>query len=235
MHYAIIAAGDGSRLVAEGISQPKPLVRINGVAMIERLLRIFAENNAESVSVIVNEGMTEVRDFLQGWASAERLKSLGIGEFNLLVKSTPSSMHSFYHLSKLIGARKVCLTTVDTIFRASDFAAFIGKAEGKDGLFAVTPYIDDEKPLYVELDGSQIVGFHDNGDYKFVSGGIYCLDTKKAFPVLERCIANGVSRMRNYQRALLEAGVKIEAYVFEEILDVDHSNDIKKAEAFLLS
>ena len=234
MHYAIIAAGDGSRLVSEGVLQPKPLVLINGVPMIERLMRIFAENDAESISVIVNTGMTEVRQFLEGWATDENLRNLGIGRFNLVVESTPSSMHSFYRLSKVIDARYVCLTTVDTIFTSRQFAEFINRIEDKDGVFAVTPYIDDEKPLYVEVsDDFRIIGFHDQGNYDLVSGGIYCLDTAKAFPILKNCIENGISRMRNYQRALIASGMNIEAYVFPKIMDVDHAADIKKAEFFL--
>ena len=34
MHYAIIAAGEGSRLAQEGVARPKPLVLLNGVPMI---------------------------------------------------------------------------------------------------------------------------------------------------------------------------------------------------------
>lgn len=241
MHYAIIAAGDGSRLVSEGISLPKPLVRINGVPMIERLIRIFAQNNPESISVIVNEGMTEVQDFLRSLVTDKMLLDLGIGEYNLVIKSTPSSMHSFYELSNVIDAEQLCLTTVDTIFTPQDFAKFISKVGQKsDGLFAVTPYIDDEKPLYVEVDAKsqkekkgKILGFHDSGNYDFVSGGIYVLNTDKAFPVLDKCIAEGQHRMRNFQRSLLSAGLNIEAYVFDKIMDVDHASDIDKANAFL--
>ena len=39
MKYAIIAAGLGSRLQSEGVSLPKPLVKLNGEAMIDRLAR----------------------------------------------------------------------------------------------------------------------------------------------------------------------------------------------------
>lgn len=236
MHYAIIAAGDGSRLVSEGVLQPKPLVRINGIPMIERLMRIFAKNNAESISVIVNEGMSEVQEFLHGWSSAENLKDLGIGKFNLVVESTPSSMHSFYSLSKVIEAEYVCLTTVDTIFKEEQFAEFINQFKSQkdiDGYFAVTPFVDDEKPLYVETCESQIIGFHDNGNFSYVSGGIYCLNTTKAFPVLRHCIETGVHRMRNFQRALIEAGMDIKAFVFPKIMDVDHAEDILKAHSFL--
>ena len=55
MDYAIIAAGEGSRLAQEGVKWPKPLVRLNGVALIDRLIDIFLRNNATSISIIVNE------------------------------------------------------------------------------------------------------------------------------------------------------------------------------------
>ena len=41
MNYAIIAAGEGSRLVQEGVTLPKPLVKLNGVEMIRRLIDIM--------------------------------------------------------------------------------------------------------------------------------------------------------------------------------------------------
>ena len=47
MKYAIIAAGEGSRLAAEGITVPKPLVEVNGEYLIDRLIRIFMQNDAE--------------------------------------------------------------------------------------------------------------------------------------------------------------------------------------------
>ena len=55
MDYAIIAAGEGSRLAQEGVKWPKPLVRLNGVALIDRLIDVFLKNNATSISIIVNE------------------------------------------------------------------------------------------------------------------------------------------------------------------------------------
>ena len=46
MHFAIIAAGLGSRLGSEGALQPKPLVDIGGRPMIRRLIDILASNGA---------------------------------------------------------------------------------------------------------------------------------------------------------------------------------------------
>ena len=39
MKFAIIAAGEGSRLQQEGVELPKPLVKVCGEALIDRLIR----------------------------------------------------------------------------------------------------------------------------------------------------------------------------------------------------
>ncbi len=230
MNYAIIAAGEGSRLVQEGVKLPKPLVNLNGTPMIKRLIDIFMRCNATSLSIIVNEEMHQVREYLE---------SLDIPvPFRLVVKSTPSSMHSFYEVSRHFEEGKFCLTTVDTIFHEEEFKKYIEAFEndstGADGFMAVTSFIDDEKPLYIDTDSDlNITAFKDAAwdGVKFISGGIYGL-TPPALRVLENCMENGVSRMRNYQRALVDAGLKLKAFPFEKIVDVDHAGDIETAAAF---
>lgn len=54
MKFAIISAGEGSRLSQEGVALPKPLVQLNGVAMIDRLIQIFVRNGADKVVIIIN-------------------------------------------------------------------------------------------------------------------------------------------------------------------------------------
>ena len=44
MNYAIIAAGEGSRLFQEGVQAPKPLVKVQDECLIDRLIRIFMQN-----------------------------------------------------------------------------------------------------------------------------------------------------------------------------------------------
>lgn len=233
MNYAIIAAGEGSRLAQEGVALPKPLVNLNGVPMIKRLIDIFMRCNATSLSIIVNEEMHQVREYLE---------SLDIPvPFKLVVKSTPSSMHSFYEVSRHFDDGKFCLTTVDTIFHEEEFKKYIDAFEndttGADGYMAVTSFIDDEKPLYIDTDSDlNITAFKDAPwmGVKYISGGIYAL-TPPALRVLEQCMANGVSRMRNYQRALVDAGLNLKAFPFEKIVDVDHAGDIETASAFVAS
>lgn len=229
MHYAIIAAGEGSRLQQEGVAWPKPLVRINGVPMIKRLIDMMMRLNPESLSIIVNEQMTQVSEYLRGLVLPVPLR--------LKVKSTPSSMHSFYEVAELIpdGARKFVLTTVDTIFRSDDFARYVTGFERdvpQGGYMGVTTYIDDEKPLYVDVDGDMRVTAYRDQPFegaKYISGGIYGL-TPEAIDILRRCMADGVSRMRNYQRALIADGYPLRACDFSKVIDVDHASDIAVAE-----
>ena len=232
MNYAIIAAGEGSRLAQEGVKKPKPLVELNGEPMIGRLINVFTRCNAESISIIVNNEMKEVKAYLD---------TLNPGvPFNVVVKSTPSSMHSFFELSRVMKKGKFCLTTVDTIFREDDFARYIAAFEAdtvSDGMMAVTPFIEDEKPLYVDVDNNMNIRAFRDAAYegaRFISGGVYALNDK-AITVLEDCMSRGIARMRNFQRALVDGGMKLKAYPFSKVLDVDHASDIAKAEEFLNS
>lgn len=233
MRFAVIAAGEGSRLQQEGVEQPKPLVPLCGEPMIERLLRIFVDCGATEIVVIVNEWSHDVREHLQNLRLPVPLR--------LVVKTTPSSMHSLHALSPYLRGERFCLTTVDTIFREEEFKSYIrhfveASDRGEvDGCMAVTPYVDDEKPLWVGVDKNmRITGFHDRqeGDDHLISGGIYCLGDK-ALDVLDHCMEQGMSRMRNFQRQLVAEGLTLDAYSIPKILDVDHKEDIAKAIAFI--
>ena len=228
MNFAILAAGEGSRLAQEGVDVPKPLVKIQNEAMIDRLIRIFNHCGAENIYIITNNLTPLTQDHLHQLQEANP-------KLHLIVKTTPSSMHSFYELRKVMDKGKFCLTTVDTIFREEEFKQYIQtwQESDEDGMMAVTDYIDDEKPLYIATDEDlYITGFFDKEPQRYISGGIYGLN-EKSFPVIDKCIREGQSRMRNFQRQLVKEGLTLKAYPFSKILDVDHASDIEKAEEFL--
>lgn len=229
MKYAIIAAGEGSRLAQEGVMPPKPLVSLCGTPLIERLIKIFSRNDADSINIIINRRQPDTLALLK---SLQKYFPL-----NIIVEDTPSSMHSLHVLSPYLRGGRFCLTTVDTVFREDEFSAYIENFinGNDDGLMAVTDYIDDEKPLYIETDDAMnIKSFTDTPpeNVKYISGGIYAL-SEKALDTLETCINAGQSRMRNFQRALIADGLSVKAYSFGKIIDIDHAEDIKKAESFL--
>ncbi|MCR5077047.1 MAG: NTP transferase domain-containing protein [Prevotella sp.] len=234
MKFAIIAAGDGSRLAQEGVKEPKPMVRVGGEMLVDRLIRIFMENGATEIVVICNERMTEVSRHLVNIQN-EGLRGRPV-PLRFIIKSTPSSMHSFHELSRYLNDGPFVLTTVDTIFNEDEFRDYVEAfrrkaADGCDALMGVTDYIDDEKPLYVGVSNHLTVnGYYDfpQPGSRYISAGIYGL-TPAALPVLDRCVEQGESRMRNFQRALVAAGLRIEAYPLTRVFDIDHAQDIEKA------
>lgn len=238
MKYAIIAAGEGSRLAQEGVKEPKPLVKIDGECLTDRLIRLFMNNGADEIVVICNDITTQVSQHL------EEIQNNGLNgqaiPLRVIVKTTPSSMHSFFEISDYLTDGPFCLTTVDTIFRESEFTAYIKDFKDSvgngsiDGMMGVTDFIDDEKPLYVGTDKDMnITGFLDeNNGCKYISGGIYGL-TPRTIEVLKKCVECGESRMRNFQRALVKAECRLKAKPFSKVLDIDHAMDITKAEEFL--
>ena len=237
--FGIIAAGDGNRIKTEGSLLPKPLVEIEGKPMIGRLVEIMQKCGARSVSVIVNSDMPEVIDYLNQEYLSQLSPASGC-ELKIMSAKTPSSMHSFHELLNLMKPTgKFVITTVDTIFTEEAFGRYVeffkNVPHGIDGVMGVTSYIDDEKPLYVEVEGRHRIEAYKDESFpgvKYVSAGIYGLQTS-AFPVLQECVSSGVNRMRNFQRKLLEKGLNLDAFDLGKVLDVDHIGDIEKANKFL--
>ena len=221
MRFGIISAGEGSRLASEGFSQPKPLVPICGVPMIERLVRIMNNCGADKIAVIVNGENPE---------TVSLLKSLPV---DLVVKKTPTPMHSMMELAPYLEGGSFCVTTVDTVFSESRFRTMMDEfsKSSLDGLMGVTSLIDDEKPLYVGVDNDMMItGFHDSQDgCRYVSAGIYALRSN-ALEILKGCLESGQTRMRYFQRQLLEAGLRLKAFDMGQVVDVDHVSDVARAQ-----
>lgn len=231
MNFAIIAAGEGSRLKAEGISIPKPLVKICGIPMIYRIISSAIQNGTSSISIIINESSEELNSYL---------KTIHVNiPLNIVVKSTPSSMHSLFELAKFFNKETLFLATTDSIFKEDEFAEYINfcKTHNEiDAVLAVTEYIDDEKPLSVKLNANnEIINFEDSiGENRYVTGGLYYFKSS-IFSEMDYALQLGTNRLRNFLRIILAKGYKIRVFPFKKIIDVDHINDIKNAEEFLMS
>jgi NDP-sugar pyrophosphorylase family protein len=229
MHAAIIAAGEGSRLRTEGVDISKPLVAVRGERMIDRLIRLAIGAGAESLSVIINEEMTDVRAHCEGLA-------LPI-PFNLVVRSTPGSMHSLFALAPFLRGAPFYCTTVDAIFPVSEFARYLACARQRrqsDGVLGVTDFIDDEKPLSVAMDDERrITCFADTRiGYTYATGGIYYF-SPRIFECIPEALDAKIIRLRDFLRMLVDREYSLHGFVFSKIIDVDHASDIAAAEQLL--
>lgn len=229
LDLAIIAAGEGSRLKAEGVLTPKALVPIGGVPLVERIIRSAVRHGAGSVRCIVNEESPALKEFL--------LESNFGASIDVTIRSTPSSLHSLAALAPKLQNAPFLLTTVDSIFKDEEFHQFLNYAttqERNDGTLAVTEFIDDEKPLFVEMDSEQrILRFMDERrGTQWITGGLYYFEPAVLGEIAE-AIRSGTSRLRNFLRLLAVKGYKLQGFPFSKIIDVDHLHDIQAAEEFL--
>ena len=234
MYYAILAAGEGSRLRNEGIVTPKPLVKLGEETLLGRLTRLLSHRaDCAGLSVIINsETAVAASENGEAW----------LRDTVVTVEETHGSMDSLSRLAPQIresGESHLCLMTVDSMWRPEEFDAYVkafADLDGSaDGLMAVTDYVDDERPLWVATDDEGwITGFYDNPveGQPYVSGGVYLLPTS-ALDILDECRDKGLHRMRDFQRALTANGLRLKAHPFETIIDIDHAADLEAARRLL--
>ena len=228
MKLAIIAAGESSRLRAEGVMIPKPLIHVGGMPMIERIIDVASRCGITEVCCIVNDRIAESCRYLSSRPDGPPV--------TLVTLTTPSSMHSLFALSPLLKDGPFCLTTADSVFREDEFRCFTQCGQTRndaDGLLAITQFIDDEMPLCVGIDEQmRITSFSDAKTSAWATGGLYWF-SPEIFALREEALQSGTHRLRNFLRLLLARGYRLFGYPFSTIVDVDHKADIAVAERFL--
>jgi NDP-sugar pyrophosphorylase family protein len=230
MKAGILAAGDGSRLVAAGIVTPKPLVKIGGLSLIERTLRALVDGGADEIAFVVNERMDSVVD-------AVRALRLPV-PVHPVIQTTPSSMHSLHALAPWLKDDRFVLCTVDSVMRTDEFCDFMQFHAVRtefEVLLSYTDFVDDENPLRIGLDGEdRVVALGPYAkDSPFVTLGLYGM-SPSIFPLLERAVGEGEQRLRNFLARLLSAGFGVHGRRISKGVDVDRVVDVQIAEAFLL-
>ena len=208
---------------------PKGLVPVQGVPLAGRTIRAFVRNGISRVAGIVNEESPELEEYL-------RRTDFGVS-VDILVRSTPSSMHSLFALAPFLDSSPFFLATVDAVYDPADLQSWIERCAADpdaDGVLAVTRFVDDEKPLYVELgENDRIVNIGDAAaGSSWITGGLYRF-SPRIFNEMERAGRLGLERLRKFQELLVNEGYSLYGHRFGTIVDVDHRADIATAEAYL--
>lgn len=220
----IIAAGEGRRLREAGFAMPKPLVPVGGVPLIESVIRNFVAVGVTSLVIIVNE---------QARHCVERVRSRFPDlEAEFIVKTTQSSLESLLEVSRRLGAGRTLISTVDACCRRADFVRFVEAALRRPpeaSVLAVTPFVADEKPLWVNVDQTGRVQDLGGPSGPLVTAGLYMLSER----------ARGASppplgRLREFLPWLLRQGELFYAETIETVVDVDRASDVALAEALAL-
>ena len=235
MHGLILAGGEGARLAAGGIRVPKPLVEVAGRPQIVGLLETFAALGCRSLTCAVRADFPAVTRLLDGRRFGPLL--------TVVECRTPSSLHTLVEGLRAVPAGPVFCSMVDTVMRPADWRAVFRATErhlegGAEMVLAVTPYVDDESPVYVIRGG----GGGGGDDVRAVSdepvhppcvtGGVYGLS-----PGIRRAAADAVSggghRMRGFLKAVVADGRRVAAVEVPRIIDIDRPSDLQHANAWL--
>jgi NDP-sugar pyrophosphorylase family protein len=217
----IIAAGDGSRLRATGFAMPKPLVPVAGVPLIEWVIENFRAAGITSLVIIVNEQGRACRDWV-----LERFPDLDV---DVIVKTTRSSLESFLEVSRRLAGDRAVISTVDAWCRPADFAGFVQAAlrrPAEASVLAVTPFVADERPLWVDVDAA--------GGIRRIGGPVGTHVTAGLYMLSERARAadpSTLGSLREFLAWLSAHGEPFYAETIEKVVDVDQQSDVVLAEA----
>jgi NDP-sugar pyrophosphorylase family protein len=225
---AVIAAGSGDRLRRAGIPQPKPLVPIAGVPLIERVLGALASVDIEDVALILNARSESDAAEQHCRCALPHLK------LEILRQNTPSSMESLFALAPYLQTGPFLLLTVDAIFGPRVLPALLDGWTARpnaDGVLAVHGYIDDEKPLRVRVDSMQRITAIGSAasDSPLITAGLY-LFTPRIFDEIAAARAAGYSALREFLSHLARHGYRLFARRVPKTVDVDRPEDILVAE-----
>ncbi len=231
MHGLILAGGEGSRLRKDGIRVPKPLVEVGGRPQIVRLVETLLSLGCESVTCLVRDTMSEVEEVLRS-DPATRATTVRWCR-------TPSSLHTLAEGFRTVPPGPVFCTMTDTIMKPADWRRLYAETRraldsGVDAVLAVTPYVDDERPLYVERNGqglaTRIGSLPTNPP--IVTGGVYGWSAAIR-PEADRACKEGMERMRAFLERLVTSGHRISTVEIDRIIDLDGQRDLEQARAWV--
>lgn len=225
MKAGIIAAGVGSRLAQGGIATPKPLVRVGGETLLGRAIREATQAGAERVAVITTPVFPEVERFLRAgpWPAP----------VDLVVWESPNSLQSLLALRPYLDA-PFLLLTVDGVFAPGALPRFAAQARQAPaaGALGLTTFQEDEKPLYVEVSPDGRVLSVGRGVSPFITAGCYFFEPR-VFDYEGAARARGLTALRQFLAFLVDEGFPLWGIEVGPAVDVDHPEDVARAEAFL--
>jgi NDP-sugar pyrophosphorylase family protein len=216
----VIAAGLGTRLRADGYRVSKPMTPVGGQPLIGHALDRFRAVGVQQLSVIINEGGEDCRQWLRDHAQDFDL--------DLIVRTTPSSYASFELVASRLAGAPAIITTVDAVMPVDAFRRFVESAarlQNDAFVLGLTGHVDDENPLWATLDedGRVVRLGGDHGSH--VTAGLYWLPARSVAQPSAR-----FDRLRDYLKWLVDGGRPVYGIVLPLVFDIDRAHDVEAAE-----
>ncbi len=216
----IIAAGQGTRLRADGYRVSKPMTPVGGQPLIGHALDRFRAVGVRQTTVIVNKGGDDCRRWLQDHAQDFDL--------DLIVRTTPSSYASFELVASRLAGAPAIITTVDAVMPIDAFQRFVESAARLPNdafVLGLTGHVDDENPFWATLDEDGRVRRLGGDRGSHVTAGLYWLPARGGAQPSAR-----FDRLRDYLKWLVDEDRPVYGIVLPIVFDIDRAHDVQAAE-----
>lgn len=228
MKAGIFAAGMGSRFLKAGWKEPKPLIPLNGKPLLGHVLENLFQAGIEEVGLLLNEEpfFDPVELFVNRLQGGLRIRTWR--------KTTRSSCESFFFLMNRLGSPPFLLSTVDTILPENALREFLTVRSYPSScrlVLAVTDFVHDEKPLWVEIneEGKVLKLGEAVSTKESVTAGLYLV----LKDLTETVSQKPYEALRGFLGELVEDGGDVRTKRFPMALDIDRPEDIRVAETLL--
>jgi CDP-L-myo-inositol myo-inositolphosphotransferase len=150
MKTIILAAGSGTRLRAEGLATPKPLMPLGGLSLLERAIRTALKAGSSEVLVVLGAYADQVRSTIE-----PRVKELPV-RFVVNDQWEKGNGTSVLAARPLLGSESALILMADHLLFARTLTALMERSKGGDNWMAI-----DRKRVVVDLDDATKVRLSD--------------------------------------------------------------------------
>lgn len=217
MNYAFIIPGNEQKFLHRNIISAQLLSKVNGIPIIDSLLNTCLNNNASSISCIINNSNYNLYEYL---------KNVKIKIPFHLIANDAEDILDYMSLvrSNLEGSPFVMIKPgyFDFANELGRMLDFVKSNNRNDSVIAIKDYEKEKEPYFVRTDGKNNVTLVSRSNIYsgLITGGIYYFDTD-IFPVMEYLLKKNIKKFENLLNYLIASKFRIAAYKFSNLINID--------------
>lgn len=233
----ILAAGVGSRLRPLTDDVPKTMVKVNGEAIIERLLKQIDAIDSVTTNIKIASGYKSqiLKDFVNSLELKTNIEFIENKDYN-----TTNNMYSLYLALSAINEKNDLVIINADCFYDKEIVEEIVKCSGN--YIAIDKGIFNEESMKIKAnDSNRIIGMSktlEDNEYTFVSIDIYAFDSRnrdKIFQIASNIINSG--ELNSWTEVAIDLLSKDESSNLKYLdmtgkkwMEIDNHDDLRKAE-----
>jgi choline kinase len=218
MKAGILAGGKGIRLRKLFPSTHKSLIKIGGIPLIHRTIKILSQSGIDQVMIVIPKGDTSIR---------ESFKQFSEGNVKLLFTEGKSinTITDFFLLQDFVSDEFFFVLMCDILFFKEDFFRFksycIEKIKSNEVSTAITNFVTSKNSISILCKNGLVVDMgREIEDKKWISAGIHYFPSA-IFEYKEEYLKDGGTTITGFMRLLMRKGFKIFCFPFSVAIDMN--------------